>query len=270
MQKFIVMLRVKDGITFVPEWLSCYEKLADEIVVLDNGSTDGTFEMLSAHPKVVAVIRTEGFHEGRDKNLLYAHVRKRNPTWCLWVDVDEVFEKGFTRRELESLMSSKLATKFAFRRFHFIDHAHFAGSWFRLNYSSIHDRIMWRESPSGYFQDIILDSPNVKGISGLKINTSYRLKHLGYIHKNIVDRKAELYRRYIAPEKEASLEKMYMRNEFPIRWRDNRRHPQVVLLNLLLNLLQFKNLGIRATNKTLGLLRTRFQTEVTRKSPERA
>ena len=42
MAKLIVMLRVKDGIYFVHEWLACFEKLVDEIVVLDNGSTDGT------------------------------------------------------------------------------------------------------------------------------------------------------------------------------------------------------------------------------------
>jgi hypothetical protein len=167
-------------------------------------------------------------------------------------------------------MNSRLATKFAFRRFHFIDHSHFAGSWFRLNYSSGHDRLMWKESPGGYFQDLVLDSPNIKGISGLKINTTYRLKHLGYIYKNIVDRKAELYRNYISPEKEAALDKMYMRNEYPILWRDNRRHPQVILLNLLLTLLQFKNLGLKATNKTLALLRSRFQAEARGKSPERA
>jgi len=270
MKKFIVMLRVKDGIPFVSDWLSCYEKLADEIVVLDNGSTDGTFEILSSHPKVVVVVRTEGFNEGRDKNLLYAQVRKRNPTWCLWVDVDEVFEKGFTRRELETLMNSKIATKFAFRRFHFIDHKHFAGSWFRLNYSATHDRLMWRESPTGYFQDVIIDSPNVKGIAGLTVNTSYRLKHLGYIDKDIVDRKAEVYRRHLAPAKKAALAKMYLHDEYPIRWRDNRRHPQVLLLNLLLNVLLIKNLVIRATGKALGLLRSRFQEEVSSKSPERA
>ena len=268
MEKFVVMLRVKDGIAFVSEWLSCYEKLADEIVVLDNGSTDGTLEALSCHPKVVVVVRTEGFNEGRDKNLLYAHVRKRNPTWCLWVDVDEVFEKEFTRRELQSLMRSRIATRFAFRRFHFIDRTHFAGSWYRLNYSSGHDRIMWRESPTGYFQDIILDSPNIKGIRGLKINTTYGLKHLGYIDKHIVDRKAELYCRYIAPEKEAALDKMYMRNEYPIRWRDNRRHPKVVLLNILLDLLHFKNLSIRVKDKTVSVLRSRLQ--FVNKSPERA
>ena len=32
MPKLVVMLRVKDGIDFVADWLKCFEKIADEIV----------------------------------------------------------------------------------------------------------------------------------------------------------------------------------------------------------------------------------------------
>src|SRR3954454_1527082 len=124
--KFVVMLRVKYGIAFVDEWLSCFEKLVDEIVVLDNGSTDGTFEILEAHPKVVDIVSTEGYNEGRDKNLLYARVRLRNPDWVLWVDVDEIFEPELTRIDFERLMNTSIYTKYAFRRFHFIDREYFA------------------------------------------------------------------------------------------------------------------------------------------------
>jgi glycosyltransferase involved in cell wall biosynthesis len=253
MPKFIVMLRVKDGVSFLPEWLACYANLADEIVALDNGSTDGTFEALQKHPKVVKVIRTEGYNEGRDKNLLYAHVRKRKPDWCLWVDVDELFEPSVKRADIERLMRSKFVNKYAFRRFHFIDHEHFAGSWFRLNYSSGHDRVMWREAPTGYFEDIILDSPNIKGISGLKVNTRFRLKHLGYISKDLVDKKASLYRTLISADKAPALNKMYLQNEKPIRWHDDPHHPKVVLINRVLDILQFKNFLLRGKKKVWQL-----------------
>jgi glycosyltransferase involved in cell wall biosynthesis len=265
MPKFIVMLRVKDGISFLPEWLSCFEKLADEILALDNGSTDGTFEVLQKHPKVVQVIRTEGYNEGRDKNLLYAHVRTRKPDWCLWVDVDEIFEPSFSRSDIERMMRRKFVNKYAFRRFHFIDYEHFAGSWFRLNYSSGHDRVMWREAPTGYFQDLILDSPNIKGISGLKVNTRFRLKHLGYINKDLVDKKASLYRTLISAEKAPALSKMYLHNERRIRWHDNPNHAKVVLINGLLNILQFKNLILRARIKVSQLAQEKFQRILLRK-----
>ena len=256
MAKLVVMLRVKDGIFFVDEWLACFEKLVDEIVVLDNGSTDGTYEVLKAHPKVVDIIKTEGYNEGRDKNLLYERLRRRNPDWCLWLDVDELFEPELTRQHFDKLMSSKFVNKYAFRRFHFIDRKYFAGSWFRLNYSSGHDRIMWRESPSGYFQDLIIDSPNVKGISGLKIGTNFRLKHLGYINKELVDKKAEIYRS-IVPEKEETLQTMYLRGERKIEWIDDRNNIKVVMLNAFLSLLQLTHLFPKVKNKVFNNLNLR-------------
>jgi glycosyltransferase involved in cell wall biosynthesis len=253
MAKLVVMLRVKDGMFFAKEWLECFEHLADEIVVLDNGSTDGTYEILKAHPKVVDIIRTEGYNEGRDKNLLYAHVRKRNPDWCIWLDIDEIFEPGLTRAHFDRLMSSKIYNKFAFRRFHFTDREHFAGSWYRLNYSSGHDRLMWRENPSGHFQDVIIDSPNVKGISGLKKNTNFRLKHLGYINKELVDKKAEIYRAII-PEKEEIFQSMYLQGEKEIKWVDDRNSIKVIMLNNLLNAIQLTHIVPKVIRRVKKLI----------------
>ncbi|GGI26919.1 glycosyltransferase family 2 protein [Pedobacter mendelii] len=241
MPKFVIMLRVKDGVFFAEEWLNCFEKLADEIVVLDNGSTDGTLEILKKHPKVVDIIQTEGYNEGRDKNLLYQHVRLRNPDWCLWIDIDEIFEPQLTRAHFDELMKNRFVNKFAFRRFHFMDRTHFAGSWYRLNYSAGHDRLMWRENKSGYFQDLIIDSPNVKGIKGLKSNTNFRIKHLGYINKELVDKKAEIYRAII-PEKEDIFQSMYLKGERPIKWEDNRKCVKTIMLNQLLNALQLTHI----------------------------
>jgi hypothetical protein len=266
MAKLVMLLRVKDGVFFVHEWLECFEKLVDEIVVLDNGSTDGTYEILKAHPKVVDIIRTEGYNEGRDKNLLYAHARKRNPDWCIWLDIDEIFEANLTRAHFDKLMSRTYVNKFAFRRFHFIDREHFAGSWYRLHYSSGHDRMMWRESPTGYFENKILDSPNVKGIKGLKINTNFRLKHLGYISKEIVDKKASIYRA-ITPDIEATLQTMYLHNEKPIKWSDNRTDPAVVLLNGLLNSIQFVTLFPRGLKKFRKMISARLPQAGSKKAP---
>jgi len=221
--------------------------------VLDNGSTDGTYEALKAHPKVVDIIRTEGYNEGRDKNLLYDHVRMRKPDWCLWLDIDEIFEPELTRAHFDKLMSSKIYNKFAFRRFHFTDREHFAGSWYRLNYSSGHDRIMWREHPSGHFQNLIIDSPNVKGIKGLKSNTNFRLKHLGYINKELVDKKAEIYRAII-PEKEETFQSMYLRGEREIKWVDNRNSMKVIMLNNLLNAIQLTHIVPKVINRVKRLI----------------
>lgn len=258
MPKLVLMLRVKDGIQFVDEWLECFEKLVDEIVVLDNGSTDGTPELLLTHPKVVDLVRTEGYNEGRDKNLLYERMRLRNPDWCLWLDIDEIFEPTLTRSHFDKLMKSKRVTKYAFRRFHFIDREFFAGSWFRLNYSAGHDRIMWKEQASGYFENFIMDSPNVKGIRGIKWPTNFRLMHLGYISRELVDKKAALYREMIAPEKENNIETMYLQNEKRMRWHNERNSAEVILLNGVLNCLLAKQLCLKAFWKTYSFIRSRF------------
>lgn len=257
MPKLVVMLRVKDGIFFAEEWLQCFEKIADEIVVLDNGSTDGTYELLKAHPKVVAIEQTFDYNEGRDKIQMYEMARTRKPDWCLWIDIDEVFEPELTRKDFDKLMNRSWVNKYGFRRFHFIDRENFAGSWYRLNYSSGHDRILWREAPEGYFQNLIIDSPNVKNISGLTLNTNFRLKHLGYINKEIVDKKADIYRA-IVPEKESTFQKMYMRNERPIKWIDNRNSLKVKMLNGLLSSIQFINLFQRAYRKGTKILTSLF------------
>ena len=257
MAKLVVMLRVKDGIFFAKDWLDCYEKLADEIVVLDNGSTDGTYELLKAHPKVTAIEQTFDYNEGRDKIRMYEIARSRKPDWCIWVDIDELFEPQLTRRHFDKLMTSKRVNKYAFRRFHFIDRQYFAGSWYRLNYSSGHDRIMWRESPKGYFLNLIIDSPNVKGITGITRYTNFRIKHTGYINKEIVDKKASIYRAII-PEKESTFQSMYMKNERPIKWIDDRNNIKVIGLNALLSLLQFKNLCKKAFNKGWKIIGSLF------------
>jgi glycosyltransferase involved in cell wall biosynthesis len=264
MPKLVVMLRVKDGILFVDEWLKSMEKIADEIVVLDNGSTDGTLEILKAHPKVVDVIETVGYNEGRDKNMLYARLRTRKPDWGLWIDVDEIFEAELTRADFDRLMNRRYVNKYAFRRFHFINREYFAGSWFRLKYSSGHDRVMWREAPTGYFQNLVIDSPNIKGIQGMKVNTNFRLKHLGYISKDLVDKKADIYRAII-PEKETILQEMYLRGERRIKWSDRRNSFRVVALNGLLNCIQFYTLIPRGFKKAIKLVGAKVQKQETRR-----
>jgi len=115
MAQLVAMLRVKDGMPFLEDWLNHIGPLVDGIVVVVyNGSTDGTWEMLEKHSKVRLMQRTYDFHEGRDKILAYEMARSLNPDWMLWLDVDEWFEDRLTRSALEKMMASKTITRYFF------------------------------------------------------------------------------------------------------------------------------------------------------------
>ena len=104
--KLVSILRIKDQIQTIDECLTKLSELVDEIIVLDNCSTDGTFDVYKKYPKIIEILQTVGFDEGRDKIMLLDAAKKRSPDWIMWIDADEVFEKHFTRTIIESYMNS--------------------------------------------------------------------------------------------------------------------------------------------------------------------
>lgn len=194
MPKLVCMLRVKDGILFVDQWLANMERLVDEIVVVDNGSTDGTFEILKSHSKVVQIEQTEGFHEGRDKILAYEMARRRNPDWMLWLDIDEIFEERVTREKFDKMMSSKHIKMYYFRRYHLHrDDRHFESGLDKLINASVPDRILWKEQETGYFLNRKIHNGLIQGIKGIKWISNFRIKHYGQLDKEYLERKTEIY-----------------------------------------------------------------------------
>jgi len=251
MQKIVAMLRVKDGILFVHDWLNNMNKLVDEIVVVDNASTDGTYEVLEANSKVVDIVITEGFDEGREKNLLYGMARKRKPDWLLWLDVDEVFEEAFNREAILRLTDNTRVNRYFFRRFHFIDKEHYNAKWYWIKYISAPDRVLWREQKDGYFENIKFNNGLVKGIKGKTKISYYRLKHLGYIYKNEVSKKIANYMSI-----DSTLEKTYQSMRFDgdrkAKWKECTDSPTgILLLNYFLDIVYIITSGFNKVNKFL-------------------
>jgi glycosyltransferase involved in cell wall biosynthesis len=194
MAKFVTMLRVKNGMLFLPEWLERMSKLTDECVVVDNGSTDGTYEMLREHPLVVSLDRTEGFHEGRDKQLAYRRARERNAEWILFLDVDEIFERRLQRADLDHMMGCQDASRHFFRLFNIIgDGRQFEGGLQKLWAASWPLRVLWRDQPGGWFNDAHIHSGLINGIAGRSSLSHFRIRHLGTLHREYFERKTKDY-----------------------------------------------------------------------------
>ena len=177
--KIILLLRVKNGILFIRKWLEVNSKLVDEIVVVDNGSTDGTLQTLKEHPKVVKIIRTEGFDEGRDLNLVYFEALKRNPDWCINLDVDELFEERVTYEKIHNLVNNRFISYIRFRRFHFyFDSFHFGADKHNFWELTRPSRIIWKPKDGLKFPTRKIHCASIAGLKGLFKISSYRIKHV--------------------------------------------------------------------------------------------
>jgi hypothetical protein len=95
-EEFVVVCLVRNGAIYLPEFLRHYRELgAKHIVLLDNGSTDGTPE-LAAREIDVTVLRTMApykIYKGPMKRWLVTHFGRSN--WVLCVDIDELFDYPF-------------------------------------------------------------------------------------------------------------------------------------------------------------------------------
>lgn len=259
MPKLVAMVRVKDGILFVQDWLDVMEKLVDEIVVVDNGSTDGTLEILQAHSKVVDIAKTHGFDEGRDKILVYEMARKRKPDWCVWLDIDEIFEKRVTRAIVEKMMSNSKYNKFAFRLYHFTkDRKHLFFYYKPIGYNFGYPRVLWKEQTSGFFKDIKIHNGGIQGIVGKTKRTNFRLKHFGYVDKQYIEKKTYMYMDVDPERKEMYLKHFEKTPGKIIRWYEYDENPfkvkmQLVIYNtihlILRNLGKLKRIFVKKVSK---------------------
>jgi tetratricopeptide (TPR) repeat protein len=93
--KICVYAICKDEIKFVDKWLESMSE-ADYIVVLDTGSTDGTYEKLKADPRVTKVkkkiITPWRFDVARNESMKLV---PDDANILVCTDFDEVFEKGW-------------------------------------------------------------------------------------------------------------------------------------------------------------------------------
>ena len=196
--KLVALIRTKNSVLYLEECLIKLSSLVDEIILMDNGSTDGTLEVCKRFPKIVQIIQrddTGDFNEGRDMNILLEEGKKRNPDWMTMAWPDEVFEKHLTRDILDKYMESEYEMV-GFRMCHFwlsMKYCRFDRRWFK--YTLTPQRFMWRNLESTYFDNVVIHPGMIKGIHSKPYISPYRIKHYGYVNKEEVVSKMKVFKK---------------------------------------------------------------------------
>ena len=100
--RILALLAVRDDVDYLPGYLESVGPQVDGIVALDDGSTDGSAELLAAASEVVELIRVPASRPAWDetgnyRRLVDAAVRLGGE-WAVCLDADERVEREFRAR----------------------------------------------------------------------------------------------------------------------------------------------------------------------------
>ena len=115
--KLIALCNFKNEEWILPIWLKRTSEFADEIIALDDGSTDNTYNLLISHPKVVKVIRNNPgrpFNVLKNRQKLLAEAKNRNADWVIHLDADEIMDIRL-RDVKDELMSNNNVHRYFFK-----------------------------------------------------------------------------------------------------------------------------------------------------------
>jgi GT2 family glycosyltransferase/2-polyprenyl-3-methyl-5-hydroxy-6-metoxy-1,4-benzoquinol methylase/glycosyltransferase involved in cell wall biosynthesis len=202
--KIVAMLRIKNEAEWIAEVLTSLERVADEIVILDDHSTDDTVRICRTFPKVVDLYEQEAgsVDEVRDKNRLLQMALRRGPDWILAMDGDEVLEESAPERIREGLrLAPPQVTTLAFEWLYFWDdHTHYRidgkyqDLWhprlFRVTGQDVESLIFVPTEHGGNFHCGSLPA----NIVGLSRRLDVKVKHYGYLHRSLREAKFAFYR----------------------------------------------------------------------------
>lgn len=152
---------------------------ADEIIVVDSYSTDGTYEYLLNHPKVKVIQNTfENFTSQKSFAL-----KQASNDWTLFLDADEVVSEKLKEEIKESVNNTDCVAYWFYRKFMFQNRSlNFSGWQTDKNY-----RLFRKSKVKFSDQKIVHETLVVDGKSGI---LNEKLIH--YCYKNYEDYKAKM------------------------------------------------------------------------------
>lgn len=178
-QKVSALIITYNEIGYIEKCIESVE-FADEIIVVDSYSTDGTFEFLKAHPKV-KVIQHPFSNFTLQKSFT---LKQATNDWVLFLDADEVVSEKLKAEITETVNSDTDISAFWFyRKFMFANRPlNFSGWQTDKNYR------LFRKSKA-LFSDkkIVHETLDVNGKSGI-----LKEKLIHYCYKNYEDYKSKM------------------------------------------------------------------------------
>ncbi|MEK4850791.1 glycosyltransferase family 2 protein [Paenibacillus sp. FSL H7-0756] len=197
----LTMIVKNEATRFLRQILEEHRKYIDEAVIIDDGSTDDTAELVK---EVLKGIPLKLIHNPVSRFNNESELRKQQweavvatgPEWILNLDGDEIFEPGFAE-EVDSLLRTENCDLFCFRLYDFWDDNHYREDKYwraHLRYRPFLVRYrkdftyLWNNLPqhSGRLPENIWELPHQ--LSNL------RLKHLGW---SKLEFRLEKYIRYM-------------------------------------------------------------------------
>src|SRR5688572_8660315 len=206
MQKLSVVIICKNGAGVIAETIKSFAGLTDEVLIYDNGSTDGTQEIVVQLDSKLFEGSWEGF--GKTKNKANALAKY---DWILSLDADEAIHEELKRNLLSLRLDDEMKLyKFSFRNFLGKKWLRF-GEWGNDTHIRLFNRKRVKWNDAEVHESLVVPPPakeiNVRGYVLHKTAASveeYRNKMSRYAALNAEKyfkqgKKASLFRIYLSP-----------------------------------------------------------------------